>query len=73
MNKELELLRKCKDGCIVNKENEPILEEYRTIGMIKYYYDDNNKIAKLTELGERYLFDKNLDNCIIHKIVSMII
>ena len=73
LNIELDILNQCKDGCVINQGNEQILDEYRMIGIVKYRYGDDSVKAYLTELGERYLFDKSLDNCIIYKVINTVL
>ena len=71
----IEILKRCKSGYTPqNLQEENILDEYRMVGMIKYIFKDSisKPIAKLTELGERYLYEKTTEQSLIGKIFKNI-
>ena len=71
----VEILKKCKNGYIPkNLQEENILDEYRMVGMIRYIFKNpiSKPIAKLTELGERYLHEKTTEQSLIGKIFKNI-
>ena len=80
MKDDLDVMEKYKNGCVVKSDDESILEEYRLTGLVKFgmkfqVSEQGEKIiptARLTPLGERYLYEKKAENSFMGKLFRML-